>query len=394
MKCTSCGLPLSPARTITNCPRCGTPIADKKSSSSPAQQPSLQTVPYPPDRMPWKAAVPQPQLPEVVRSPMSHPGEEWSGSDPFHPADAHVYSPITFPPASPAAPAYMPQTDLGPNPQPQRGFAAELSQLGNEASPLPLRGQASSNTYRSWPGDVQGEGNDGSQAQQPREAEMLRFAQDDRLYASAQHQPWQGKDAKADQSAFGGIGTIHRPLRRGKNNIGFIVAGLCVITGGLILVFVYFMAIGLPGNSTTTGTTKTNTASSSSPTSASTPVSSPTANPFPGQKYIDHPQMASGIDPTSHQATQSTTTFKTNSLMYIFFQLHPAGQNGAVCLQWYANNKLFFSFQLPVNPSQHATYSYTSYGGTGSGYVEIYWASTVKCSDKILAQHVNFTVTS
>src|SRR5205814_10635304 len=36
-----------------------------------------------------------------------------------------------------------------------------------------------------------------------------------------------------------------------RSNVGFILAGLCVITGGLILVFVYFMASGLPSTSTT-----------------------------------------------------------------------------------------------------------------------------------------------
>src|SRR5205085_420853 len=87
-----------------------------------------------------------------------------------------------------------------------------------------------------------------------------------------------------------------RPPKRSKNNLGFIVAGLCVITGGLILVFVYFMALGSPGNSNSTSTVKTNTATNSSPIAAPSPVSSPTATPFPGQKYIDHAQLASSID--------------------------------------------------------------------------------------------------
>src|SRR6266566_1063770 len=39
MKCISCGWPLSPSRTTTNCPRCGTPIdADQKAASIPVQQ--------------------------------------------------------------------------------------------------------------------------------------------------------------------------------------------------------------------------------------------------------------------------------------------------------------------------------------------------------------------
>jgi hypothetical protein len=190
------------------------------------------------------------------------------------------------------------------------------------------------------------------------------------------------------------IGSAQGKGSRRKNNLGFIVAGLCVITGGLILIFVYFMTLGLPSSSTGTNTAKTNIATNSSPTTASSPASSPTATPFPGQKYIDHAQLASSIDPTSYQAIQLTTTFKANQRIYITFQLHPAGQNGAACLLWYAHNKEFFSYPLPVYPNERMTYSYASYSGTGSGYVEIYWASTIKCTDKILAQHVNFTVTT
>src|SRR5947209_7379740 len=66
-----------------------------------------------------------------------------------------------------------------------------------------------------------------------------------------------------------------QPPKRNKSNLGFIVAGICVITGGLILVFVYFMAIGLPGNSTSNSAVKTNTAqTTSSPAAASSPASS------------------------------------------------------------------------------------------------------------------------
>ena len=165
-----------------------------------------------------------------------------------------------------------------------------------------------------------------------------------------------------------------------------------MIMGGLILVFVYLMAIGFPGSSTGSNAVNTNTATTSLPTTGPSPASSPTATPFPGQKYIDHAQLASSMDAVSHQPTQLTTTFKTKQSMYIFFQVHPAGQNGAVCLLWYVNNKVFFPYALSVYPNERTTYSYASYGGTGSGYVELYWASTTKCTDKVLAQRVNFTV--
>ncbi len=379
MRCTSCGLPLSPARTMTSCPRCGTPIVDKKSPTFPAQQPYPQTET-------WKPVAPQTQLPEVVRSSMSHPEDArelkgaaqaplraTTGSDPFHSPGAHVQSPVTAPPASPAVPTYVPQ----PTPQ---------------LDPMWLPTPAS-------------QGNQGFDAQQVQE------------YGQAGLGGFRPEAIGANQSAMGTrelIGAPQAPLRplqhdglkrgtinrapmaptQSKNNLGFIVAGLCVIMGGLILVFVYIMALGSPGNSNSSNTLKTNTTTTSSPISASSPASSPTATPFPGQKYIDHAQLASSIDPTSRQAIQLTMTFKANQNIYITFQVHPNGQSGAACLLWYVNNKVFFPFALPVYPNERATYSYASYGGTGSGYVEIYWASTTKCTDKILAQHVDFTVTS
>ena len=187
--------------------------------------------------------------------------------------------------------------------------------------------------------------------------------------------------------------TIHRPLRRRNSNLGFLVAGLCVITGGLMLFFIYFMALGSPDNSNGISAAKTRIPVNVSPTRTHVSAATPVATSFPGQKYIDHAQLSSGIDPASHQATQLTTNFKLNQPMYITFQLHPAGVSGAVCLFWYANNKQFLTYQLQVYPNEQSSYSYATYRGTGSGYVELYWASTTTCTDKILAQHVSFTVT-
>lgn len=420
MRCTSCGLPLSPARTVTSCPRCGTPIvSEKKSSSSPVQQPFSQVTTSPPESVPWKQVAPQTQLPEVEQSPMAHPGgrEEIDRhsassahgpyrSDLFQSTGAHVHSPVTFPPASPT---YMPQP------------APQLDPLW-----LPMSASDGYKGSHIQQPQVQEHGEAGRGRLQPREQLMGDLRLDrtpdvaaplhsELFSASPQDGSWQPVGARADQAAMGmkefkrapaelplrplrgsvaeAVGTI-RPIRSGKHNLGFIAAGLCVMMGGLILVFVYFMAIGLPGSSTGTNTVKTHTATNSSPISASSSTSSPTATSFPGQKYIDSAQLASSIDPTSHQAIQVTTMFKAKQSIYITFQVHPAGQSGAACLLWYANNKEFFSYQLPVYPNERTTYSYASYGGTGSGYVEIYWASTTRCTDKILAQHVNFTVST
>ena len=191
-----------------------------------------------------------------------------------------------------------------------------------------------------------------------------------------------------------------RPQAPRMRNLGFIVAALCVISGGLILVFVYFLAMSLPATPTTgtypatpVATRNMLTASPTTPALSPTAVLSPTAGALPGQQYIDNPQMASLVNTTTAQPLQLTTTFKVNQKIYVSFNIHPNGKNGAVCLIWYLHNKKVTQFPFPVTASARAGYSYAIYGGTGPAYVEIYWASTTTCSDKILAQRVNFTVT-
>jgi hypothetical protein len=191
-----------------------------------------------------------------------------------------------------------------------------------------------------------------------------------------------------------------RPQTPRMSNRGFIIAALCVISGGLILVFVYFTAMGLPAAPITGANTLTPVATKNivtttptTPLLSPTTVPSPTAGALPGQSYIDSPQMASAVNTTTAQPLQLTTTFKINQKIYITFNIHPNGKNGAVCLIWYLNNKSITQFPFGVTASAKAGYSYAIYGGTGPAYVEIYWASTMSCSDKILAQHVTFSVT-
>jgi hypothetical protein len=193
-----------------------------------------------------------------------------------------------------------------------------------------------------------------------------------------------------------------RPLRRFGNSsttrLGFTVAALCVIAGGLLLVLVYFLAAGPSGNpngsvgsASTQQTSASPTSLPPSPSPASSP--SPTATTLPGQQYIDNAQTASAINLKTAQPTQLSTTFMVNQKIYVTFQLHPQGQNGAVCLLWYLNSSQVTGYDFPVTQHSSASYSYAIYGGTGAGAVEVYWASSPSCTDKQLAQRVDFTVT-
>src|SRR5207342_1392067 len=131
-----------------------------------------------------------------------------------------------------------------------------------------------------------------------------------------------------------------------------IVAGLCILAGGLILIFVYFLAIGLPGGNSSNSATTTSTPNvpTSTPTTAptATAIPSQTATTYPGQQYIDNAQMSAALDRNTLQPTRLTTTFKTGQRIYVSFQLHPAGHAGAFCVIWYLNSKQVANFSLPV----------------------------------------------
>lgn len=294
MKCISCGWPLSPSRTTTNCPRCGTPIdADQKAASIPVQQQYQQAQ--------WgNAGV-------IEASPLQPPSNsQW--------AQYGQASPVNTQQASPSGPVWV------QSPVPQPGF-----------DPGP---------------------------------------------------PWQ----PAPPSNFR------------NTKMGFIVAGLLVLAGGLILVFVYFLAIALPGNnSNNTATTPTSTPRvSTTPTTAptaTTAITPTTTTTYPGQQYINNAQMATMVDPKSLQPSQLTTTFKTDQNIYVAFQVHPP-HSGAACLAWYLNGSQIAHYSFAISANSKLSYAYAIYSRPGTAYVEIYWASSTQCTDQQLAQHVDFTVTA
>lgn len=186
-----------------------------------------------------------------------------------------------------------------------------------------------------------------------------------------------------------------------SSNIGFVVAGVCVMSAALILMFVYFMAMGLSSNTPAgvVGTSYAPTVTSSlSPTPAasltSTPTASATKADLPGEQFISEAETATAVDTTTSKALDPVTTFSVNQKVYITFHLHPAGQAGAVCLLWYLNGKETAQFEFSVSPADEAAYSYAIFRQAGAGYVDIFWASTTACTDKLLAQHVVFDVTS
>ncbi|HLI71443.1 MAG TPA: hypothetical protein VKV19_16935 [Ktedonobacteraceae bacterium] len=199
------------------------------------------------------------------------------------------------------------------------------------------------------------------------------------------------------------------PKKRGANpRLLFIVAGLCIFLSALLLGLV--AVLGLSGSShspqntansgANTSTTSNPPLAGASPTTASTgslstPTTSPspsaTATVYPGQQYIYDAQMATGAD---LQTAQTTTTFKVGTTMYVVFKLNPLSQGGAVCVYWYLNGTQVVPYAFAVKGTTRSSYADATYNQPGQAYVQLYWANDKSCSGQVLAQQVNFTVTS
>jgi hypothetical protein len=200
------------------------------------------------------------------------------------------------------------------------------------------------------------------------------------------------------------------PPKRNKqgSGLGFLVAGLCVLLGATLLVAIYVVAKGSAhsGNTAQTSTTTANntqtqvTASQAQATPTATPIASPSAIPttttaYPGQQYIDGAQMAMGVDQSTMQPQQPTTSFPLNSTMYVIFNLHPPTQGGAVCTAWFLNGDStpVTTYAFPVSGTLQASYADAQYQTPGQAYVDLYWANDKSCSGQLLAQQIKFTVT-
>lgn len=202
----------------------------------------------------------------------------------------------------------------------------------------------------------------------------------------------------------------YTPPPSGKSNprLLFMAAGLCVLLAAMLLGLIYILGSSGSGNPSQTANTNSNTPASNtgttpasaSPTAVDTTTPTADASPtasgtaYPGQQYIDGAQMAEGVNKKTLQPTNPTTTFKVGAAMYVVFKLHPPSQGGAVCAYWYLNGNQVTPFAFAVKSTSHASYTYATYGSAGPAYVELYWASSTSCTDKVLAQHVDFTVTA
>lgn len=337
MRCSYCGWPLSPANTSGTCPRCSAPIGSKSPSNATQAPPG------------WTAT-------------QANQGYEWGmNSGQMGQAQQSEVQYMGWPTGDTPSPAALFQP-YGQSVQPnQAWFPAQIS----TQTPAHMPARPAQNSTPAM------------QALAPSSTPTPAWA------STPQVGSYTGKPGKN---------------RRG-GQLGFTIAGLCVITGALLLIFVYIISMQLPQNSASIGTVTPAIVQSTStphvrPTAATSPtaVLSPTPA-MPGEQYISSAQMASSIDKTTATPIQTTTTFTVGNPVYVTFLIHSHGQAGQVCLSWYLNGKFTSNFSFPIaNVTSTTAYSYTYYHASGPAYVEISWSSSANCSNALLAQRVNFTV--
>src|SRR5581483_8365676 len=264
MRCSNCGLPLSPSRT--HCPRCGTARAVQGPSGAAQSTSSLQQGGGGAVQLSTEA----PQQSQSTSGPSSQWNVQGGASFAQHLAptafkttDEQVPFPLTNNSFNNAF-APSPSQDAEASMTPRTRLQEPVSGAGNQLwlSPPPITPVPASPQTPDWAqGALSPSGND-------RLTKLRGTAL--RFFLAPEEEP--------------------RTIQP-----GFTVAGLCVMVGGLILIFVHFMALSLAPVSSQLAAEPTRLAISPI-TPVATVSISPTPSPtpeFPAQQYIDSAQMAS-----------------------------------------------------------------------------------------------------
>ena len=211
------------------------------------------------------------------------------------------------------------------------------------------------------------------------------------------------KQGKARSSIFSSI-FLNSPSR---TRLGFTAAGVCIGVGALILIIVFILAQSLPAPANAdVQPAPQNEGNKAAATVAIIPTPSPEPSPTapsvtptpgtPGSKYIDNIQIGTTMNMNRVEITQVTKDFQAGQRIYITMNVNSAGYQGAVCLDWYVQNSFLthYAFPTTADPSlPHSTaWSYATSTRQGPGYVNVFWASSMACADKVLAQKVDFNI--
>ncbi len=365
MRCSNCGFPLSPSRK--RCPRCGAEVVGKVEKRNNEAEELSTALPGGsgiqeggPHQEPAQQAWGQAASETWGNGAMNNGG---SAAPPLYQgASQHEQLPLTGT-ATFAEQLSFPESEAPFSARTNQAGAAAVQQPLKLSAPPPLSPAPLANTplpASSWTPDV--------------------LATSPKPYAST-----------SDNSFLASKLTPR---------FGFTISGAFILTGMLLLVFVFLISLSLPVSSISSSqtavptiTTKAKDTPTANTTASPAATTSPTAGTFPGQQFIDNGQTASAVNTSTATATKVTSSFKVHQQIYVTFAVH-ANQSGMVCLMWFLNEKQFDSYNFAMSGVSTSAYSYTTASTPGTGYIQIYWATKPDCSDKALAQQVNFTVTA
>ena len=352
MKCSQCGMPLSPTRT--SCPRCGAQAGN--GGTRPSGKIKLTRD---------SSSVPQHMMPPAHESNAYSQQSSWGT-------------------LAPAAPPLEPRSEQGV-------FTAQAGQFSPAQSSFPNQPYAATLPP--------------ANAQQPMYMPSTPMPAQP---PSAPRTPYITGSPSLVQPR-------RNPARKPNTRLGYTIAGLCFMAGALIMIFVFIMAqsLSMTPSLTTTASNPTPTIdqTSSQPTApakthnvqatpttatATTATATPTAV-VSNQLYIDQTNLASAVDTHTGQPLQLTNTFHVGQPVYVTMAIHQAAYSGTICLNWLLNQQgyPYSSTASPggaTNLDQISAYFFYKPGAAGTGSVDISWSSSATCTNTMPIKRLSFTV--
>jgi flagellar basal body-associated protein FliL len=202
-------------------------------------------------------------------------------------------------------------------------------------------------------------------------------------YGYPQGQPQGGYVPPMAPGMYGVMPAVPKKRSRVGLIIGIVLgAVLLVCVGAAILVGVIANQAGK-----TVISTATKVAGSTGAPSGKAIVPSAAA-------ILSNPQTSTDVD-SNYNPTHVTSTFTTNQMVYVTFDIDSGSQDGFIEAKWYADGQLLSDRSFAHTHTHNVgLFSHTYTTATNSGVTELYWCTQSNCSDAQLAQVVHFTVTS
>lgn len=384
MRCTHCGMPLSPTQTQNQCPRCGAPSVHtsgkarftRVASQAPhAIFPPLEVPPVIQDAQSWNtlssSSSTPPPFSTYSEEQLFFPGQE---NDDYIPP---VHSEPLQGPIQQLQP-YSSDSVASATPE-QFAIIGALPQ--NNPTFIPATPAPEADSSLPW----------------------------DQQACYVHRTPTSTPIAKAPQTSNTSIARTNLDgntsgIEAPRTKLGFTLAAACMSLGAFILIFIYILSQNLmPPMPLTTQSSTVSTvpnaaaqAATAQATQSLTPTAqAATATPVANaQQYIDNVQLASGVNAATGAPLDQRTSFRLGQPIYVTLTVHTLAYNGAVCLTWTVNNQAI-PYATTVGSStlrQTNAYFFFKPEATGNGSVDVAWSATTACANTVQIQQVDFKV--